>query len=60
MVLTAGYFVVEAASVAMSILKFAIACAPKLVNAVAAEVAPVPPFATATVPVTFAAVPVVF
>ena len=34
--------------------------APKLVKAVAAVVAPVPPFATATVPVTFDAVPVVF
>ena len=34
--------------------------APKLVRAVAAVVAPVPPFATATVPVTFEAVPVVF
>lgn len=34
--------------------------APRFVLAVAAVVAPVPPFATATVPVTFAAVPVVF
>jgi hypothetical protein len=34
--------------------------APRFVLAAAAVVAPVPPFATATVPVTFAAVPVVF
>ena len=34
--------------------------APKFVRAVAAVVAPVPPLAMATVPVTFAAVPVVF
>ena len=34
--------------------------APKLVRAAAAVVAPVPPFPTATVPVTLAAVPVVF
>ena len=34
--------------------------APKLVRAAAAVVAPVPPFAMATVPVTLAAVPVVF
>ena len=33
---------------------------PKLVRAFAAVVEPVPPLATATVPVTFAAVPVVF
>ena len=35
-------------------------CAVRLLRAVAASVAPVPPFATATVPVTLAAVPVVF
>jgi hypothetical protein len=35
------------------------AYAPRFVKAFAAVVAPVPPFATATVPVTFAAVPVV-
>ena len=34
--------------------------APRLVRAAAAAVAPVPPLATATVPVTLAAVPVVF
>ena len=36
------------------------AAAPRLVNAAPADVAPVPPFAMATVPVTFEAVPVVF
>ena len=38
----------------------AVGAAPKFVSAVAAVVAPVPPFAKATVPVTLAAVPVVF
>ena len=50
--LTAGYFDVEAASVATSVLKLVVDCAPKFVNAAAAVVAPVPPFPNAKVPVT--------
>ena len=51
-VLTAGYFDVDAASVLISVLKLTVACAPKEVNAAVAVVAPVPPFPIAKVPVT--------
>ena len=44
--LTAGYLDVDKASATISVLKLAAACAPKFVNAAAAVVAPVPPFAT--------------
>ena len=51
-VLTAGYFVKEAASVVTFVLRFAVACAPKAVKASAAVVEPVPPLAIGKVPVT--------
>jgi hypothetical protein len=51
MVLTARYFVVEAESDVMLVLKFAIDCAPKAVKASAAVVDPVPPFSMANLPV---------
>lgn len=50
--LTAGYLLVEAASAEMSVLKFALACAPNAVKASAAVVEPVPPLAIGKVPVT--------
>ena len=56
--LTAGYLDVDEASATISVLKLAAACAPKFVNAAAADVEPVPPFSKATTPVTLAAVPV--
>ena len=51
MYFTAGYFVVDAASAATSVLKLAVDCAPNAVNAAAAVVAPVPPFVMGNVPV---------
>ena len=51
-VLTAGYFVNDAASVVTFVLKLAVDCAPKAVKASAAVVEPVPPFAIGKVPVT--------
>ena len=44
-----GYFVVDAASVVILVLLFAIASAPKFVKAAVAVVAPVPPLANAIV-----------
>ena len=50
MVLTAGYFVKDVASVPVtSVLRLALDWAPKLVNAAPAVIAPVPPFAMAIV-----------
>ncbi len=47
-------------SISKSVLKLDIACAPIFVRAAEAEVAPVPPFAIATVPDTLVAVPGIF
>ena len=52
MVFTAGYLLVDAASAVKSVLKLALACAPKAVKASAAVVAPVPPLAMPNLPVT--------
>ena len=58
--LTAGYFDVEAASAATSVLKLAVDCAPKEVKAAAAVVAPVPPALIGKVPEVIAVVLVVY
>ncbi len=47
-------------SISKSVLKLDKACAPIFVRAAEAEVAPVPPLAIATVPVTLAALPPIF
>ena len=51
---------VEDPSTRMSLLLFELASAPKVTSAPAAVEVPVPPFAMDTIPVTFAALPVIF
>jgi hypothetical protein len=58
--LNVGNFVVDAPSKRISLLLLSLGSAPKATKAPAAVDVPVPPFAMDTIPVTFAALPVIF